>query len=141
MHNKNRCGNIKTNKCSFTLQTVGGEWIFRKILNGMGIEDLFICPSRATRESNTQADGEYGVALRMFNLKECHYDMVYNCGKGMRRLVFEKIDDKLIGALLDEPNKRWVFSEITRNTFHWQNVTVLENGEWKINSNVYAKRR
>lgn len=29
---------------------VKGEWIFRRILNGTGIEDLFICPSRETRD-------------------------------------------------------------------------------------------
>ena len=36
-----------------------GEWIFRRVLNGIGIEDMFICPSRATRETSPQSDGEY----------------------------------------------------------------------------------
>ena len=38
-----------------------GEWIYRRVLNGIGIEDMFICPSRATRETSPQPDGEYGV--------------------------------------------------------------------------------
>lgn len=46
---------------------VKGEQIFRRILEGMAIEDLFICPSRATKEANPQPDGEYGVAIRMYN--------------------------------------------------------------------------
>lgn len=29
-----------------------GEWYFRRALDGMAIEDLFICPSRDTREEN-----------------------------------------------------------------------------------------
>lgn len=29
-----------------------GEWIFRRVLEGAGIEDLFICPSRATKDIN-----------------------------------------------------------------------------------------
>ena len=44
-----------------------GEWIFRRVLNGIGIEDMFICPSRATRETSPQPDGEYGVGLRIYN--------------------------------------------------------------------------
>ena len=31
---------------------VKGEWIFRRILEGAGIQDVFIFPSRGTRESN-----------------------------------------------------------------------------------------
>ena len=34
-----------------------GEWYFRRALDGMAIEDLFICPSRDTREENPQPDG------------------------------------------------------------------------------------
>ena len=33
-----------------------GEWIFTKILNGDGIQDVFICPSRQERISNPQPD-------------------------------------------------------------------------------------
>lgn len=56
-----------------------GEWIFRRVLNGIGIEDMFICPSRATRETSPQPDGEYGVGLRIYNSKSHCYDMVYAC--------------------------------------------------------------
>lgn len=120
---------------------VEGEWIFRRILNGAGIEDMFICPSRQTLHINPQPDGEYGLAVRMFNHTTKCYDMVYACERYMRRLQFKLEDDKLVGTVLDQPDKKWVFSEITENTFHWQNITVLPNNEWKINSNVYARRK
>ena len=32
-----------------------GEWYFRRALDGMAIEDLFICPSRDTREGKSPA--------------------------------------------------------------------------------------
>ena len=32
-----------------------GEWYFRRALDGMAIEDLFICPSRDTRETGSMA--------------------------------------------------------------------------------------
>lgn len=56
---------------------VRGEWMFRRILEGAGIEDLFICPSRDTRAMDPKPDTEYGVALRMFNANRKCYDMVY----------------------------------------------------------------
>lgn len=120
---------------------IKGEWIFRRILNGIGIEDLFICPSRDTRDLYPQPDGEYGLAIRMFNPKNKCYDMVYTCERKMRRLTFVLEGEKLVGTVLDEPSKKWVFSEIQDDSFHWQNVTVADGNEWKVNSNVYAKRK
>ena len=46
---------------------VAGEWIFRRILEGTGVQDVFIFPSRRTKEDDPQPDGEYGTSLRMFN--------------------------------------------------------------------------
>lgn len=120
---------------------VKGEWIFRRILDGAGIEDIFICPSRETRISAPQPDSEYGVAIRMFNTDKKCYDMVYTTFGYMTRLTFVKERCMLVGTLLDDENAKWVFKEITDNTFHWQNITVLENGDWRVNNDVYAKRR
>lgn len=120
---------------------IKGEWIFRRVLNGTGIEDLFICPSRATRISNPQPDGEYGAAIRMFNKNSKCYDMVYTTFGYMVRLVFTKENDMLVGTLLEDKNAKWVFKEIADNTFHWQNITVLDNGEWRVNNDIFAKRK
>lgn len=124
-----------------TVRHVLGEWLFRRILNGCGIEDLFICPSRASLITNPQPDGEYGLAVRMFNKEEKHYDMVYTCEQFTRYLQFKMEDGKLVGTVLDNPSEKWVFCEITDETFHWQNITVLKNGEWIVNANVYGKRK
>lgn len=123
------------------LRHVKGEWIFRRILNSAGIEDLFICPSRKTMYTDPQPDGEYGLAVRMFNKNTKSYDMVYTCEQYMIRLEFKKDGDKLVGTVINEPNNKWVFSEITEKTFHWQNITVTEDEHWQINSNVYARRK
>jgi len=124
-----------------SMRVVKGEWLFRRVLNGTGIEDIFICPSRETMDTNPQPDGEYGVALRMFNAACKCYDMVYACKQKMSYLRFKQEDNKLVGTMLDKPSEKWVFSKIEENTFHWQNVTVLASGEWRTNSDVYAWRR
>lgn len=114
-----------------------GEWLFRRVLDGMAIEDIFICPARG---EVSQPDGEYGAAIRMYNAeKEC-YDMVYTCRGKMDRLEVRKENNRIVCTML-EKNEKWIFSEISESTFHWRNVTVHENGEWSVNCDVFAKRR
>lgn len=66
--------------------------------------------------------------------------MFYACRGKMDRLEVRKENNCIVCTML-EKNEKWVFSEITKSTFHWQNVMVLENGEWSANCDVFAKRR
>lgn len=119
---------------------VKGEWLFRRILEGTGIQDIFIFPSRATKETNPQPDGEYGSSFRMFNKKEHCYDVVYTCDHAMKRLTFTKHDNKLIGKVLSGKDAYWIFSDITQNTFHWENVRLPENGDKILVCEIFGKR-
>ncbi len=119
---------------------VEGEWFFRRILEGNGIQDIFICPSRSSRESNPQPDGEYGISIRIFNEKELCYDVLYTCGRYSKNLKFKIEKGILTGTLNDNPAEKWRFTEIRENTFTWQNITITEEGEIHINCEVKAKR-
>ena len=118
-----------------------GEWFFRRVLDGTAIEDIFICPSRATREIDPQPDGEYGVALRMYDPEKHRYDMTYACTKGTTRLTVRKMDGKIVCSVQDDSGNKWVFCEVGADTFHWQNVTENESGEWRVNCEVFARRK
>jgi len=118
-----------------------GEWYFRRVLDGMAIEDVFICPSRDTKVAEPQTDGEYGLAIRMYQQDKHFYDMTYVCGDYTTRLEIHKKWDKIVCTMLDEPRSKWIFSEITENTFHWQNLVLFEDGRWKVNCEIYAERR
>lgn len=120
---------------------VRGEWLFRRVLEGAAVEDLFICPSREERVSNPQPDGEYGVALRIFNPNKKCYDMIYSANAYITRLTFEKENGMLVGTPDYDANARWIFKDITEDTFHWQNITLMKNGVVRIHSNIYAKRK
>ena len=117
-----------------------GEWFFRRVLEGTAIEDIFICPSRDTKETNPQPDGEYGVAVRMYDSRRHCYDMTYICTKGTTRLEIHNEQGRIVCTVLDDPANKWMFSEITETTFHWENITVMENGEYKVNCELFAKR-
>ena len=90
---------------------VKGEWIFRRILEGAGVQDIFIFPSRSTRETDPQPDGEYGTSLRIFDPKHLWYDVVYTCAGTMKRLCFKKEGDRPVGCVpqRDRRNDRHAF--------------------------------
>ena len=41
---------------------------------------------------------------------------------------------------IEDERKKWVFAKIEDNNFHWQDVTVKDDGEWHINFDLYAER-
>ena len=119
---------------------VKGEWIFRRVLEGAGIQDIFIFPSRATKDESPQPDGEYGSSLRMFNKDEGCYDVCYTCDHCMKRLRFTREGDRLVGKLLDEEDVYWIFSEITGDSFRWENVMIREDGTRILDCEICGKR-
>ena len=119
---------------------VKGEWIVRRVLEGAGIQDIFIFPSRATKDESPQPDGEYGSSLRMFNKDEGCYDVCYTCDHCMKRLRFTREGDRLVGKLLDEEDVYWIFSEITGDSFRWENVMIREDGTRILDCEICGKR-
>ena len=120
---------------------VQGEWIFSWILEGTAIQDVFICPSRTTRLNNPQPDGEYGTTLRVYNPHTTAWDVSYICIGHIDRLEAKKEASKIVLTKIDKNEEKWVFSDITATTFHWQNVTVLDDDTWHINADIYATRK
>lgn len=123
-----------------TKRHVKGEWIFRRILEGTGIQDIFIFPSRQTKEKEPQPDGEYGTSLRMYNRADECYDVVYTCERCMKRLCFRKEGDRLVGQLLDENGVYWVFSDITAESFRWENMRAKLDGSKELICEIVGKR-
>ena len=119
---------------------VKGEWIFRRILEGAGVQDVFIFPSRSTKESHPQPDGEYGTSLRMFNKDQGCYDAVYTCAGTMKRLCFKKEGTLLAGKVLDEEASYWVFSDMTQDSFHWEYMTLDPDGSRNLVCEIFGKR-
>ena len=47
----------------------------------------------------------------------------------------------LTGTVLKKPNRKWRFVERNENTFHWQNITIQENGDIIVNCEAFGKRK
>ncbi|MDQ0363261.1 hypothetical protein [Breznakia pachnodae] len=119
---------------------VQGEWIFSWILEGIGIQDMFICPSRKARITHPQPDEEYGTTLRIYNPKTLNWDISYCCLGRVLTLEAKKEDDSIVLTNTLDNTRKWVFVSIEQNSFHWQNVSVKEDGSWHINSDIHATR-
>ena len=118
---------------------VKGEWLFRRILEGTGIQDVFIFPSRSTKEAEPQPDGEYGTSVRMFNKDKQCYDVVYMCDHILKQLCFRKEGDKLRGEVLGD-NAFWSFTDITEDSFRWEYMQYHEDGSKELVCEILAKR-
>lgn len=117
---------------------VKGEWHFARILDGLGIQDVFICPAREFRTKPTQ---EYGATIRMFNPSTKQWDMVYTCYKTMSRFTGTKENGRIVLTNIHNRRSRWVFTEISRDGFHWQNESTLKDGTVKVWCEAFAVRR
>lgn len=120
--------------------TVTGQWLFRRILRGTGVEDILISPSIYAPDSAEEIDGAYAASIRMFNPKEKCYDVTYSSRARTLTMRFFKEGSKLVGTAVHNTNEKWVFSDIREGSFQWSKVTVLENGAWRVDCSIYANR-
>jgi len=121
--------------------TCKGEWIFSRVLNGFGIQDLFIVPSREERIRLNQPNAEYGTTIRMYYPEQRNWQIYYTCVGEYTRLEAQKTDGKIVLTEASEKKMRWIFSDITDNSFHWQNYMMNENAEWILRCDCKATRR
>ncbi len=108
-----------------------GQWLFRRILDGTGVEDLFQCEAMEPPRS---------AAMRLYNEKERCYTAVCTRGQEIVRLRFEKEGSRLIGTNLDKPDELHVFSDIREDSFTWNRMIRSESGAWREEYTIYATR-
>lgn len=110
-------------------QIIKGEWHFSWILEGMAIQDVIILP-----------EYEYGTSLRIYNPNTQAWDVTYGYTGNMIHLIARKQGDQIVLTFTDDENRKWVFVEIEDHKFHWQNITVKEDGNWHIHAQIFARR-
>ena len=108
---------------------IKGEWHFSWVLEGMAIQDVIILP-----------DYEYGTSLRIYNPDTHAWDVAYGYTGKIIRLEAKKQDDMIMLTFVNDERRKWVFTSIEDNRFHWENITVKDDGEWYINAEIYAER-
>lgn len=108
---------------------IKGEWHFSWILEGMAIQDVIILP-----------DYEYGTSLRIYNPNKQSWNVAYGYTGKIIQLEARKQDGLIVLTFINDDRRKWVFTKIEDDYFHWQNITVKEDGKWAINAEIDAKR-
>lgn len=128
-----------------TTQKVNGEWIFGWVLEGRVIQDVWIIPSRENRGKPGMPEGEYGTTLRFYSATEDKWKVVW-VGPARDKLntfIAQKINDEIILESTNEKNfqMKWIFSEITENSFHWRSIISEDGQEWNLAQEMNVKRK
>lgn len=118
-----------------------GEWIFSWTLDGTAIQDVFICPSREERVHNQQPDAAYATTIRIYNPTTEAWDIFYGCTGDITRLEARKEGNNIVLTEVETQNMKWIFSDITKNSFHWQNIMAKDGNEWKLLGELFATRK
>lgn len=110
-------------------RSIQGEWHFSWVLDGMAVQDVIILP-----------DYEYGTTLRVYNPGMHVWDVAYCFTGKIIRLTARKQDDLIVLTNIEDERRKWVFAKIEDNTFHWQDITVNDSGEWQVQFDLFAER-
>jgi len=124
-----------------TPRRVKGEWIFSWVLDGMAVQDVFIVPSRAERLTDIQPDAAYGTTIRLFNIERQVWEIFYGCPEECARLEARKEGDEIILTEITSKAMKWIFSDITDNSFTWRSIAKSPAGDWITLARVYATRK
>jgi hypothetical protein len=103
-----------------TVRTTDGEWHFGWALDGRALADVWISPARASRAGN---DGEWGLSLRFYDPKIGAFRSTWH-GPGRGWVIpftgKPTADGFALEGEADGTRFRWVFSELTAETFSWR---------------------
>lgn len=122
-----------------------GEWHFGWVLDGRAIQDVWIAPKRALRMPGSDGE-EYGATLRFFDAQLNAWRSTWiGPVKGMvRPFIARPMGDEIIldGSFAEGVLTRWIFSDITPDTFHWRAVESRDG--WKthqLQQEMFAARQ
>ena len=128
--------------------TVPAEWHFAWALGGRAIQDVWIAPSRAERQSSnsSEAVGEWGTTLRFYDettdawrstwIGPSHGVVMPFVARGVgEEIVLE-------GSFEEGVLTRWIFSDITSDSFSWRAIDSRDGGEtWELLQEMEARRQ
>jgi hypothetical protein len=122
-----------------------GTWHFARILDGRGIQDVFICPPRPKHGIQSGSRGRYGTSVRTFDPAMNRWRVVwFNPLAGAFDVLYAR---KYGGAIIQEGMSRtgkqirWVFQEIAPTKFHWTGETQQPDGAWLLEAEFFGKRK
>jgi len=123
-----------------------GEWEFAYALEGRAVIDVWIVPPRAERVARLQErSGEYGMSVRFYDPQIEAWRSTWH--GPVNRVVLSFIarqegDDMILERTEGAETTRWIFTEITANSFRWMNMISSDDCRtWTLRQEMRAVRR
>ena len=123
-----------------------GEAHFGWVLEGRAVQDVWIMPKRAEREGPPERNRNmYGTTLRVWDpLIEAWRVTWNNPVNGTRDELVGRWSGKdvvQVGTHSDGTPIRWIFSEITRESFRWTGEALEADGNtWRLEGEFLGRR-
>ena len=123
-----------------------GEVHFERTLEGRAVQDVWIVPRRSERGGDPDKKTNlYGTTLRVWDAKIQAWRVTWiNPVSGNRADLIGRWSGKdvvQIGANAEGTPFRWIFTEITPDSFHWVGESLATDGKtWKLRGEFRAKR-
>jgi hypothetical protein len=123
-----------------------GEVHFAWVLEGRAVQDLWIMPRRSERSnSSDKTTNMYGTTLRVWDPSIQAWRVTWiNPVTGSRDELIGRWCGRnvvQVGGHADGTPIRWIFSEITPDSFRWTGESLEPDGEtWRLEGEFRAKR-
>lgn len=134
----------RTGNCAFEVSH--GEWLFARTLEGRAVQDVWIAPLGANRSSNGKRfANRYGTSVRTFDPNTRKWQVTwFNPVTGAFDVLHTRLEGKRIvqeGTRCNGQPMRWIFQEITKDSFHWTGEGQQPDGSWQLEAEFVGRRR
>lgn len=130
-----------------------GEWHFGWTLDGRAVQDVWIA-----RDDLSKANApitEWGTTLRFYDARQDLWHVVWGGPIRGNLITFigKKIGDEIVMEIDSaqgmpvtqgsppERRGRWIFDQVTPNSFHWRAVSSRDAGKtWQMDQEMFVRR-
>jgi hypothetical protein len=124
-------------------QTARGEWHFARVLEGRGVQDVWISPPRGDRGARTFAN-RYGTSIRVYDRKAQVWRVTWiNPVSGAHDELTgrrEGADVVQEGTAADGSRMRWVFTGIAPASCVWKGYGSSDGKTWRLEAEFHLRR-
>lgn len=126
-------------------QTEKAEWHFGWVLEGRAVQDVWIVPRRSERDHASPIKSDYGTTIRFYDPEIDAWRVVYVSPLQGDLLTFiaREVGDEIVleGHDPDGSPMRWIFSNITAQSFNWRRVISPDGGKtWRLHKEMFVRR-
>ncbi len=118
-----------------------GEWHFERVLEGRGIQDVWIVPRRTQRPA-AGGDYEYGTSLRFYDpaIEAWRSTWIGPQHHVVHSFLARRVGDQVqLETTLGGQRMRWRFLDIMPASFTWRNEREVD-GRWLLTQDFKARR-